>query len=96
MDELYRFAIVMDEVANAIPDSLKARSGLPDLSAGWNSDEFRNVKRLSQYAEPNGKRAAFVRFPERGVTIILLTDSRSVDAKKVAEQIAERLLSVSR
>jgi hypothetical protein len=33
-----------------------------------------------------------MRIPQRGITIVLLTDSRSVDAKKVAEQIADRLL----
>jgi cyanophycinase len=92
VDELYRVAIVMDEAAKSIPDSLKARGGLPDFDAGWIVDEYRGTKRLVQYAESNAKRAAFMRFPQRGITIIFLTDSSSVDAKKVAEQIAERLL----
>jgi cyanophycinase len=92
VDELYRFAILMDEAALSAPDSLKGRSGSPDVGAAWISDEYRKTSRLSQYAESGGKRSAFMRFPQRGITIILLTDASSVDAKKVAEQIAERLL----
>ena len=90
VDELYRFAVVMDEAAKAMPDSLKAQAG--DLEAGWIVDEYRGARRLVQYAEPNAKRAAFMRIPQRGITIVLLTDSRSVDAKKLVEQIADRLL----
>ena len=89
VDELYRFAVVMDEVERATPDSLRSRV---DFAAGWVSDEYRKMKRLSQYAEAGGKRNAFMRIPERGVTIILLTDAGSVNAKRVAEQIADRLL----
>ena len=92
VDELYRLAVVLDEAAKSIPDSLRARAALPDSAAGWIVDDYRGTTRLVQYAEPNAKRAAFMRFPQRGITIILLTDSSSVDAKKVAEQIADRLL----
>ena len=88
VDELYRFALVMDETAS-ISDSAR---GSADLAAGWLVDSYRGAKRLSQFAEAGGKRGAFVRFPDRGVTIILLTDASSVDAKGVAEQIADRLL----
>ena len=87
-DELYRFAIVLNEAA-ATPDSQR---GAGDLDAGWISDSYRNARRLSQFSDAGGKRGTFVRFPDRGITIILLTDGASVDASGIAEQIAGRLV----
>ena len=51
------------------------------------------VTRLAAYATADGKRAAFVRVPERKATIIILTNDANADARGMAEQILDRLLS---
>ena len=93
VDELYRFELGLEDSRMFLSDSARAH-GLTaiDPAAGWIADRYLNTSRFSQYSEPGGRRGAFMRFPERGVTIILLTNSGSVDAKGIAEQIAERLL----
>ena len=92
VDELYRFEIGLEDSGMFFADSVRARGVTLDPATGWISDRYRNVNRFSQFAEPGGKRAAFMRFPDRGITIILLTDGSSVDAKGIAEQVVERLL----
>lgn len=59
---------------------------------GWSIDRFADQPRQSAFARPGGKRAAFVRFPERRAVIILLTDSDAVDAKGIAESLAAKLV----
>jgi hypothetical protein len=54
------------------------------------------VKRLGVFADPGGKRSAFVRIPEKRAAIIILTDDESADAKGLADRITERLLSGKR
>ncbi|MGH7678357.1 MAG: cyanophycinase [Gemmatimonadaceae bacterium] len=48
--------------------------------------------RAESYGTPDRKRNAFVRFPARNAVIIILTDSDSVKAGAMADQIAVRLL----
>jgi hypothetical protein len=50
------------------------------------------MPRLSAFGTTDGRRNAFVRFPEQGAAIIVLTSSDEVDARGIAEHIAERLL----
>jgi hypothetical protein len=45
------------------------------------------------YGNRNGMRNAFVRFPDRKVAIIVLTESDAINARVLAEAIAEKLLS---
>jgi cyanophycinase len=93
VDELYRLELGLEDSGMFLSDSAEARGATAlDPSVGWVADAWHGTKRFSQYATPDGKRAAFMRIPERGVTVILLTDSPSVDAKGVAERIAEKLL----
>ena len=40
-----------------------------------------------------GKRAAFVRIPDQHATIIILTNDDSADAKGMADQITDKLIS---
>jgi hypothetical protein len=50
------------------------------------------VSRLSAYGTSDGHRSAFVRIPERRATIIVLTNDDSADAKRIADEITNRLL----
>lgn len=84
VDELYRFSLGL-EVPTTWRDT--------DYTKGWLVDTFRGVTRVAAYATPDGKRGAFVRVPERKTTIIILTNDDNADARGMAEQILERVLS---
>lgn len=86
VDELYRIALGYESPATW-------RN--VDPARGWTSDSYRNHVRLSAFATPDGKRGAFVRVPGRKVTIIVLTNDSTADAKVMAERILEKLLATS-
>ena len=85
VDEMYRLELAVFG-AGAGDDS-----GPAAAPYGWSADRFANQTRLSAWARPGGKRAAFVRFPDRRATIILLTDNDALDAKAIVESLAEKL-----
>jgi cyanophycinase len=62
-----------------------------DATKGWEAETANGVTRLSTYAVAGGKRGAFVRVPDRNVTVILLTNDESADAKAMAGRIVDRL-----
>ena len=49
------------------------------------------MPRLSAYGTPDGRRSAFVRFPDQRAAIIILTSSDEVDARGIADRIAQHL-----
>ncbi len=84
VDELYRFALGLD-VPKTWPTA--------DYAKGWTSDTYKGVTRLAAYATADGKRAAFVRIPDRHATIIILTNDASADARGMSERLLDQLLS---
>lgn len=86
VDELYRFALGLDD-----PTTWRGA----DYTRGWTSDTYRGVARLASYATPDGKRAAFVRIPDRHATVIILTNDASADARAMSERILDQLLGAS-
>ena len=84
VDELYRFALGL-EVPTTWRDA--------DYTKGWTIDRYQGVTRLAAYATAGGKRAAFVRVPDRKATIIILTNDANADARGMAQQILDRLLT---
>jgi cyanophycinase len=64
-----------------------------DTTFGWQKDTFNGVTRLSLFGTPTGKRHAFVRIPERDLSIIILTNKEDLDARAIAERISARLLA---
>ncbi|MGI8509057.1 MAG: cyanophycinase [Gemmatimonadaceae bacterium] len=87
VDELYRFALGLE-----VPTTWRNA----DYSKGWTSDTYKGVTRLASYATADGKRAAFVRIPERHATIIILTNDMNADARGMSERILDELLSGQR
>src|SRR5688572_11828358 len=83
VDELYRIALGL-EVPTTWRDA--------DYSKGWTVDTWKGMTRLAAYATPDGKRAAFVRVPDRRATVIILTSDPTADARGMAEQLLSRLL----
>ena len=84
VDELYRIALGL-QVPTTWRDANYAR--------GWTTDTYKGLTRLAAYATPDGKRAAFVRIPDKQATVIILTNDASADARRMAEQLLDRLLS---
>lgn len=91
VDELYRVSLGLENPRTFVRDTTS--SGTIDATKNWEASTFRGVTRLSAYGAPGGKRAAFVRIPDKHATIIILTNDDSADAKGMADKIAERLLS---
>jgi len=92
VDELYRLSLAFD------PREVRDTAGVPappDSALGWHADRVRGLTRLSAFATPDGRRGAFVRIPERRLTLVILTDRDDVDARGIADRIAERLLAPS-
>jgi cyanophycinase len=87
VDELYRLALGLD-----VPSTWRSA----DYARGWTSDTYRGARRLAAYATPDGKRAAFVRIPERHATVIILTNDASADARGMSERILDQLLGGAR
>jgi cyanophycinase len=84
VDELYRVALGLE--------STPAWRSL-DLAKGWTSDRYKGVTRLASYATADGKRAAFVRIPERHATVVILTNDPTADARGMSERILDQLLA---
>jgi cyanophycinase len=87
VDELYRIALGLE-----VPTTWRNA----DYTKGWTTDTYRGVTRLAAYATPDGKRAAFVRVPDRKTTIIILTNDANADARGMAEGILDQLLLAPR
>jgi len=70
------------------------RPGAPDTSTvvrGFVTDTVNGMQRQSVFGASDGRRAAWIRYPERRTTILLLTTDDAADAKVLAQRIAERL-----
>jgi cyanophycinase len=90
VDELYRLSLGLENPRTFIRDTTS--TGAIDLTKGWEADSYHGLSRLRAFASPGGKRAAFVRVPDKHATIIVLTNDESADASGIADKIADRLL----
>lgn len=101
VDELYRFelgltanrALTTEGTVNVFAPANGTGTG---AALGWNVDQYKGVTRESAYGRSDGKRNAFVRFPDRRAAIIILTNDETADARAIADKIADRLLSGGR
>jgi len=84
VDELYRLELGLENP--------KTWPGA-DVMRGWSKETHGGVTWLSAYGAEGGKRAAFVRIPDRRAVVIVLTNDATADAKGMAEQIATRLVN---
>jgi cyanophycinase len=84
VDEMYRLALLMN---------LQADYWSKVNSKAWVTDSHDGVTRHAAYATPDGKRGAFVLVPEKQISIVVLTNDPSADAKGMAEQILDHALA---
>lgn len=96
VDELYRWELGLESNRSFRADSALAADGGSDVRQsamlGWQTDTFGGVARYAEYGTAAGKRNAFVRIPARRSTIIILTNSDAVDARALADRIADKLV----
>ncbi|HET7186580.1 MAG TPA: Type 1 glutamine amidotransferase-like domain-containing protein [Gemmatimonadaceae bacterium] len=93
VDELYRWELGLEYPRAFTRDSTGAPNDAIqiDVTRGWRADSFGGRRRLASFTTADGRRGAFVRFPDQRASIIILTSSDEIDARRISEQIAERL-----
>ncbi|MEP6765943.1 MAG: hypothetical protein ABJB66_16645, partial [Gemmatimonadaceae bacterium] len=93
VDELYRWELGMTSNRALMQDSLAVATSATNLNAfGWTVDSYKGTTRQSEFYSRDGKRNAFVRFPEKGAAVIILTNDDKADARAMANKIADKLL----
>ena len=93
VDELYRFALGLDAPRTFIKDTTANGQSKFDVTKGWTAEPYKGTPRLVAYETPDGKKGAFVRYPDRKATIIILTNDDAADAKALADRISDKLLA---
>jgi hypothetical protein len=86
VDDLYRF----EQGRTAL------RPGVPDTATvvrGFATDTVRGLRRQSVFGAADGRRAAWVRYPDRRTTILVLTGDDAADARGMAQRLADRLFA---
>lgn len=99
VDELYRVSLGLEYAPtyarNSGPepgDDSGPNVRVPiDPTRGWASDQVAGAARYRAFSRAGGKRGAFVRIPDRHLTIIILTNDDDADAKGMAERIEREL-----
>lgn len=66
--------------------------GPSEYGFGWFVDRYRGENRWRHTGETSGFRNAILRFPERKLTIVILTNRSSGEPQAIAERIADRML----
>jgi CubicO group peptidase (beta-lactamase class C family) len=69
------------------PDNKPAEYGF-----GWFLDSYKNHKRMWHYGETVGFRTAIERFPEEGLTVVVLCNRSDIAAQDVALEVADFFL----
>ena len=84
VDDLYRFEQGRSPLQPGMRDTSM-------VVRGFTTDTVFGLRRQAAYGVGDGRRSAWVRYPERRGTIIVLTTDDAADAKGMATRIAERL-----
>lgn len=97
VDELYRWSLGLEAPAGFVRDTSGAvppgaDAALLDTRLGWSADRDVRGARLAEYGTAEGRRSAFVRFPDERAVVIVLTSSDDADARGIAGRLADRLL----
>ena len=85
VDDLYRYELGRTALRPGAPDTTT-------VVKGFALDTVNGMRRHAAYGTPDGRRAAWVRWPDRRATILILTNDDAFDARGAAQRIADRLL----
>ncbi len=100
VDDMTRWDRALDGTALVDSATMALATTPPQLPAGavkqygfgWFVDTYRGEKRWRHTGETSGFRNAILRFPDRHLTIVILTNRSSGEPQAIAERIADRLL----
>ena len=100
IDDLARWSRALDDGALLAPETWAAAftpgalaDGTPtNYGFGWRIDTFRGYRRLHHTGSTSGFRNVLQRYPEAGLTIVLLTNRRAPDVAPLADTLAARYL----
>lgn len=96
VDELYRLELGLESSRTFASDNASSGTATAsvarDDALGWRVDRYRGLVRWSAFGTADGMRNAFVRIPDRRASIIILTNRDGVNAREIADRIAERLV----
>jgi hypothetical protein len=84
VDDLYRYELGRTALRPGAPDTTT-------IVKGFALDTVNGMRRHAAYGTPDGRRAAWVRWPDRRATILILTSDDAFDARGAAQRIADRL-----
>ena len=88
VDDLYRFELGRTALRPGARDTAT-------VVRGFALDTVSGMRRHAVYGTPDGRRAAWVRWPDRRATVIVLTSDDAFDARGAAQRIAERLFATN-
>jgi CubicO group peptidase (beta-lactamase class C family) len=77
---------------NGAPLELMDGSPAPLYGFGWFLDPYRGHRRYAHYGETVGFRTGIQRFPDDGLTVVVLANRADVDAPALAETVADLYL----
>jgi len=99
VDDLVRWdgalsdATIIDRASLAEATTPPVLPGGPsEYGFGWFVDRYRGEQRWRHTGETSGFRNAILRFPEKRLSIIILTNRSSGEPQAIAERIADRIL----
>jgi len=85
-------ALVQPTDANGRPLRTPDGSVAPRYGFGWFLNPYRSHRRYAHYGETVGFRTAIQRFPDDGLTVIVLANRAEVNAPAMAEKVADLYL----
>ncbi len=90
VDELYRVSLGLQQGNYTRASAGEGATRAPiDGARGWEADQVDGATRYRAFATSGGRRSAFVRIPEREITIIVLTNDEGADARGIADRLLE-------
>lgn len=88
VDDLYRFELGRTALRPGARDTAT-------VVQGFALDTVHGMRRHAAYGAPDGRRAAWVRWPDRRATILVLTSDDAFDARGAAQRLADRLFATA-
>jgi cyanophycinase len=97
VDDLYRWELALEFNAPLTRSAQNnafapVNPSVPAVGLGWYLDSYRGLARMSAYGNRERTGNAFVRVPERGITIIILSRAPDTAVTDISTAILDRLL----
>ena len=81
-------ALAPPDTANGAPLQIPDGAMAPRYGFGWFLDTYKGHRRYAHYGETVGFRTAIQRFPDDGLTVIVIANRSEVDAPALAQSVA--------